>query len=73
MVMTRRTDTRRRQQRSSRIVRFVTVHLLFSRLEEAGIVNKRSVLTTALVVAAGAFFAPIYAQDAAGSTNYVVA
>lgn len=33
--------------------------------------NKRSVLTTALVVAAGAFFAPVYAQEAAGSTNVV--
>ena len=29
--------------------------------------SKRSVLTTALVVAAGAFFAPVYAQDAAAA------
>jgi F-type H+-transporting ATPase subunit c len=36
-------------------------------------VNKRSVLTTALVVAAGAFFAPVYAQDATGGTNNVIA
>ncbi len=35
--------------------------------------NKRSVLTTALVVAAGAFFAPVYAQDAAAPANSVVA
>ena len=28
--------------------------------------SKRSVLTTALVLVAGAFFAPVYAQDAAG-------
>jgi F-type H+-transporting ATPase subunit c len=48
----------------------LTVHS-FSCLEEAGIVNKRSVLTTALVVTAGAFFAPVYAQDAAGSANVV--
>lgn len=34
--------------------------------------NKRSVLTTALVVAAGAFFAPVYAQDTT-PTNSVVA
>ncbi len=34
--------------------------------------NKRSVLTTALVVAAGAFFAPVYAQDVA-PTNSTVA
>ena len=34
--------------------------------------NKRSVLTTALVVAAGAFFAPVYAQGAT-PTNPVVA
>ena len=31
--------------------------------------NKRSVLTTALVVAAGAFFAPVYAQDTAGTAT----
>ena len=35
--------------------------------------NKRSVLTTALVVAAGAFFAPVYAQDAAAPASSVVA
>ena len=35
--------------------------------------NKRSVLTTALVVAAGAFFAPVYAQEAAATTNSTVA
>jgi F-type H+-transporting ATPase subunit c len=34
-------------------------------------VNKRSVLTTALVVAAGAFFAPVYAQDTAATSNVV--
>ena len=34
--------------------------------------NKRSVLTTALIVAAGTFFAPVYAQDT-GTTNNVVA
>ena len=33
--------------------------------------NKRSVLTTALVVAAGAFFAPVYAQETAATTNTV--
>ena len=33
--------------------------------------NKRSVLTTALVVAAGAFFAPVYAQDAAPTSTAV--
>ena len=30
--------------------------------------NKRSVLTTALVVAAGAFFAPVYAQETAAAS-----
>lgn len=34
--------------------------------------NKRSILTTALIVAAGAF-APVYAQEAAGATNNTVA
>ena len=34
--------------------------------------NKRSILTTALIVAAGAF-APVYAQETAGATNNVVA
>ena len=33
--------------------------------------NKRSVLTTALVVAAGAFFAPVYAQEAAAAPSVV--
>lgn len=33
--------------------------------------NKRSVLTTALVVAAGAFFAPVYAQDTTPTNNVV--
>ena len=33
--------------------------------------NKRSVLTTALVLAAGAFFAPVYAQEAAATNNTV--
>ena len=31
--------------------------------------NKRSFLTTALVLAAGAFFSPIYAQEAASQTT----
>ena len=33
--------------------------------------NKRSILTTALVVAAGAFFAPVYAQAQESATNVV--
>ena len=35
--------------------------------------NKRSVVTTALVVAAGAFFAPVYAQEPAAAVNNTVA
>lgn len=35
--------------------------------------NKRSVLTTVLVIAAGAFFAPVYAQDVVATTSNVVA
>ena len=35
--------------------------------------SKRSVLTTALVVAAGAFFAPVYAQEAAVGVNNEIA
>jgi F-type H+-transporting ATPase subunit c len=34
-------------------------------------VNKRSFLTTALVLVAGAFFSPLYAQDAAPANNVV--
>jgi F-type H+-transporting ATPase subunit c len=37
-------------------------------------VSKRSVLTTALVLVAGAFFAPVYAQEpAAGGANNQIA
>ena len=35
--------------------------------------SKRSVLTTALVIVAGAFFAPVYAQDTAGMVNTEIA
>jgi len=37
--------------------------------QEAGIVSKRSVLTTALVLVAGAFFAPVYAQETAADAG----
>src|SRR5688500_6154747 len=63
--MTRRRDTRRPRQREWQIARIVFARYFFlSRSEEAGIVSKRSVLTTALVIVAGAFFAPVYAQEA---------
>jgi F-type H+-transporting ATPase subunit c len=42
-------------------------------IQEAGIVSKRSVLTTVLVLAAGAFFTPVYAQDVAGMANSEIA
>ena len=35
--------------------------------------NKRSLLTTAFVLVAGAFFSPVYAQETAASHNTVVA
>ena len=35
--------------------------------------SKRSVLTTALVLVAGAFFAPVYAQGAEGAVNTEIA
>lgn len=35
--------------------------------------SKRSVLTTALVLAAGAFFTPLYAQEPAGMANTEIA
>ncbi|HVL69174.1 MAG TPA: ATP synthase F0 subunit C [Vicinamibacterales bacterium] len=35
--------------------------------------SKRSLLTTAIVLAGGAFFAPVYAQEAAAATNNSVA
>jgi F-type H+-transporting ATPase subunit c len=36
-------------------------------------VSKRSVLTTALVLVAGAFFAPVYAQEPAAMANTEIA
>jgi F-type H+-transporting ATPase subunit c len=56
--------TMRRQQRKNKLS-------AVSYFEEAGIVTKRSVLTTALVVAAGAFFAPVYAQPETAAANTV--
>ena len=35
--------------------------------------SKRAVLTTVLVLAAGAFFTPVYAQEAAGMANNEIA